>query len=105
MLFRSLGLQIFAKKPCNVLTSVVSPVDSKAFIKKALSEYGVSIAGGQEMLAGKIFRIAHMGYMDRFDVIMALSATEMVLSEMGHPIELGKGIAAAERVLLKRGAL
>lgn len=99
----ALGLEIFAKQPCNVLTSVVVPegIDGKKLIKRLRDDYGVSLAGGQIDLEGKIFRLAHMGYMDRFDVIVALSATEMMLKEMGAAIELGKGVAAAERVLQK----
>jgi aspartate aminotransferase-like enzyme len=101
---KALGLDIFAKQPCNVLTSVVVPagVDGKKIIKKMRDDYGVSIAGGQVQLMGKIFRLAHMGYMERFDVIIALSATEMILTELGYKLELGKGIAAAERVLLSK---
>ena len=100
----ALGLELFAKNPCNVLTSVVVPqgVDGKAMIKRLRDDYGVSIAGGQLELAGKIFRLAHMGYMDRFDVLIALSATEMILHQLGARIELGKGVAAAEKVMLSR---
>jgi serine---pyruvate transaminase len=101
---KALGLEIFAKNPCNVLTSVTVPagVDGKKIIKKMRDDYGVSIAGGQVDLVGKIFRLAHMGYMDRFDVIIALSATEMILQELGYAVELGKGVGAAQRILLKR---
>jgi len=99
---QALGLEIFAKNPCNVLTSVVVPagIDGKQLIKRLREDYGVSIAGGQVHLLGKIFRLAHMGYMERFDVIVALSAVEMMLHEMGSKVELGKGVAAAQRVFL-----
>ena len=101
---QALGLEIFAKDPCNVLTSVVVPagVDGKKLIKRLREDYGVSIAGGQVHLLGKIFRLAHMGYMERFDVIVALSAVEMMLHEMGAKIELGKGVAAAQKVFLTK---
>ena len=99
---RALGLTIFADPPCNVLTSLRVPqgVDGKKLIQRLREEYGVSIAGGQGDLAGKIIRLAHMGYMDRFDVLVGLSALEMMLQDMGAAIELGKGVAAAERVLI-----
>lgn len=101
---QALGLEIFAKQPCNVLTSVNVPqgVDGKKLIKKMREDYGVSIAGGQVHLTGKIFRLAHMGYMGRFDVIIALSATEMMLHELGYRVEFGKGVAAAENILVKQ---
>jgi aspartate aminotransferase-like enzyme len=97
----AMNLELFAKDPCNVLTSVVVPegIDGKKLVKRLREDYGVSVAGGQAHLLGKIFRLAHMGYMERFDVIIALSAVEMMLHDMGRPIELGKGVAAAERIL------
>jgi aspartate aminotransferase-like enzyme len=100
----ALGLELFAKQPCNVLTSIKVPdgIDGKKIIKRMRDEYGVSVAGGQGPLVGKIFRLAHMGYMERFDVIIALSATEMLLTEMGLKFPLGAGVAAAEKVLIKR---
>jgi len=99
----AMNLEIFAKDPCNVLTSVVVPegIDGKKLVKRLREDYGVSVAGGQAHLVGKIFRLAHMGYMERFDVIIALSAVEMMLHDMGRPIELGKGVAAAERILMR----
>ena len=100
---KAMGLTIFAKTPCNVLTSIDVPagVDGKKIVKRMREEYGVSIAGGQVQLEGKIVRLAHMGYMDRFDVIVGLSALEMMLHDMGFKLELGKGVAAAQRLLLK----
>src|SRR4029077_15852113 len=99
---KALGLKLFAQVPCNVLTSIVAPagIDGKAIVKRLREEYGVSIAGGQADLVGKIIRLAHMGYMERFDVIVGISALEMMLQELGYKLELGKGVAAAERVFL-----
>jgi aspartate aminotransferase-like enzyme len=99
---KAMGLTIFAQTPCNVLTSINVPsgVDGKKLVKRMREEYGVSIAGGQVDLEGKIIRLAHMGYMDRFDVIVGLTALEMMLKDMGWSIELGKGVSAAERILI-----
>ena len=63
-------------------------------------KYGVTVAGGQGDLAGKIIRIAHMGYMDAFDTITVISALEMALNDMGHKVTLGAGVAAAQKVLM-----
>ena len=99
---KALGFNLFAKVPCNVLTSVALPatLNGKTIVKRMREEYGVSIAGGQGDLDGKIIRLGHMGYMDRFDVIIGLSAFEMMLKDMGHPVELGKGVAAAQHLLV-----
>ncbi len=100
----ALGLKMFAETPCDVVTSVKVPegVDGAALVKRMRDEYGVGIAGGQADYKGKIFRIAHMGYMYEFDIIIAISALEMMLNEMGHKVELGKGVAAVEKELLKK---
>lgn len=100
---KALGLELFAQFPCEVVTSVKVPegIDGKIIVKKMRDEYGINIAGGQQILTGKIFRIAHMGYMDRFDVIIALSALEMVLTKLGYKVELGASIKSAEKVFLQ----
>jgi serine---pyruvate transaminase len=94
----ALGLQLFSEKPSDVVTAVKVPdgIEGGKIVKKLREEYGVSIAGGQLELKGKIFRLAHMGYMERFDMIIGLSAVEMILKKLGHPIQLGKGVAAVE---------
>ncbi|MFH1709871.1 MAG: hypothetical protein ABH860_02220 [bacterium] len=57
------------------------------------------LAGGQEDLKGKIFRIGHLGYADKMDVITAFSALEIVSSQMGAKIKMGDAVAAAEEML------
>ena len=54
--------------------------------------HGVTIAGGQGELKDAIFRIGHIGWYDEFDIATALSAVELVLGELGAPIE--RGVAA-----------
>lgn len=99
---QALGLEIFAKVPCNVLTSVRVPagINGKHIVKRMREEYGISIAGGQGDLDGKIVRLAHMGYMEKFDTIVALAGLEMMLRTLGAPVTLGRGVAAAQEVLL-----
>lgn len=100
---KAMGLELFAPDaPSNAVTPVKAPagIDCGLFIKKLKSKYDVTIIGGQEHVKGKIFRIAHLGYMDVFDIIIAISALEMVLVEMGYKHELGKGVGAAQKVLM-----
>lgn len=100
---KALGFPLFSSRPCTVLTSAKLPegFDGNQLIKKMLSDQGVSIAGGQDHLKGKIFRLAHMGYMDSFDMIIGLTALENTLKNMGYKIpEPGKAVKAAEAALV-----
>ena len=100
---KALGFPLFSSRPCAVLTSAKLPegFDGNLLIKKMLSDQGVSIAGGQDHMKGKIFRLAHMGYMDSFDMIIGLTALEATLKDMGYKIpEPGKAVKAAEAALV-----
>lgn len=102
---KAAGLEIFAKgTPSDAVTAINAPagVDGQAIYKNLRVQYGITAAGGQDHLKGKIFRISHMGYLDRFDVILALAATEMVLKGLGHPVTLGKGVAKAQELLMAK---
>ncbi len=98
---KGLGLELLTEKPSSVLTAVKVPegVDGNELVKSLRDKYGISFAGGQSSLKGKIFRLAHLGYIDRFDLILAISALEKVLLELDYKFELGSGIKAAEKVL------
>ena len=74
--------------------------DAEEFRKILKNEFAISIAGGQQHLTGKIFRIGHMGYCSPADQLQIISAIEIALKKIGKDIELGKGTAAAQRVYL-----
>jgi aspartate aminotransferase-like enzyme len=100
----ALGLKLFPKEsPSNALTAIEAPsgVDGQAIYKDLRQKYGITGAGGQDKLKGKIFRIAHLGYTDTFDVITAIAGIEMVLKGLGHPVKLGTGVGAAQEILMK----
>lgn len=100
---KALGLKLLAEDyPSNAATGCFLPenIDGKAFVKYLRDKCGVSLAGGQDHLAGKILRISHLGYHDAFDTITAISAIEMGLKKFGAEVELGKGVAAAQAVLM-----
>lgn len=78
--------------------------DAEVFRKVIEKEFRLTIAGGQERLKGKIFRIGHMGYCSPADVLQTLGMIEIGLMKAGKIIELGKGIAAAQRIYLEKGA-
>ena len=99
---QELGLELFAEHPGAACTAVKAPagIDGGAVVK-GLRKRGITIAGGQGSMRGKIFRIAHMGYVDSFDILTALGALELVLADLGHPVTFGHAIRAAEQVLQK----
>ncbi len=101
----AIGLKPLApESPANSATGVYVPegVDGAKLVKDLRENYGVTFAGGQDHLKGKIVRVAHLGYFDSFDMVVAMSAIEMGLSKHGHRLEMGKGVAAAEAVLNQR---
>jgi len=101
---KALGLKLLAPDaPSFATTGVYVPegVDGGKLVKYMRDTLGVTMAGGQDHLKGKIFRIAHLGYIDTFDMIIAVSAIEMALSKHGHKVEFGKGVAAAQKILLE----
>ena len=98
---KSLGLELLAPgSPSDTVTAVKVPegVDGLALVKILREKHGITIAGGQASLKGKIFRIAHLGYITEFDLITGISGLEMVLGELGYRFKLGAGVVAAEEV-------
>lgn len=103
MAVQALGLELYPREsPSNSVTAVMTPpgIDGQIVYKNLREKYGITAAGGQDRAKGKIFRIAHLGYADRFDVITAIAGIEMVLKGMGHPVKLGTGVAVAQELLL-----
>jgi aspartate aminotransferase-like enzyme len=99
---QALGLELLApESPSEAVTAIKSPpgADAQSITRHLWERYGVRVAGGQAQLKGKIFRIAHMGFMNTFDVVIAVAALEMTLRDLGLPVKLGEGVAAAEEVL------
>jgi aspartate aminotransferase-like enzyme len=104
---KALDLELFGPEDeaANVVTAIKLPesIDGAKVPKTMRDKYGVTIAGGQNQLKGKIARIAHTGYFGPFDILTTLAALEMTLSELGHAVELGAGVGAAQGVFLEAG--
>jgi aspartate aminotransferase-like enzyme len=104
---KALELELFGPEDenANVVTAFKTPegIDGAKVPKTMRDKYGITIAGGQNQLKGKIARIAHCGYYGAFDTITTVSALEMTLRELGADVELGTGVAAAQRVFLEAG--
>ncbi len=100
---QALGCALFSERPTPAATAATPPagIEASAIVKTLRTEHGITIAGGQDRLKGKIFRISHMGYVDGTDVIAVLGALERTLARLGAPVRLGEGVRAAQEILLK----
>ncbi|HEX4136243.1 MAG TPA: alanine--glyoxylate aminotransferase family protein [Bryobacteraceae bacterium] len=97
---KEMGLELFAKRPGSSVTAVKAPagMDSKVIVKGFKERFGAIIANGQGSMQGQIFRMAHLGYFDFADMFGIIAGLELILRANGHNVELGKGVAAVQRV-------
>ena len=101
---KAMGLKLLAPdNPSPAATGIYLPVgiDADAVLEYLRDKMNVILAEGQDKLKGKAIRIAHIGYMGAFDVITAIAALEMALRKFGAEIPFGKGVAAAQKVLME----
>jgi len=102
---KALGLELLPPEAAAspVVTAVRSPggTDADALRKVLADRFGIYFAGGQGELKGRIFRIAHMGYVDEADILCAVATLEVALATLGFDVALGSGTAAAQRVFLE----
>lgn len=99
---RAIGLDLLAPDaPSPACTAVRVPdgVDGQALRKALRDQFGYTVADGQGSLKGKIFRIAHLGYFDRFDTIACIAAVEMALASVGYVHKVGEGTRTATELL------
>ena len=102
----ALGLELFGDpdERANVVTAIELPGDvDGAKVPGALRKLGITANGGQNQLKGRILRIAHCGYFGAFDILTSLSGLEIALSQLGHEVEHGAGVGAAQRVFGEAG--
>ncbi|MGE5305544.1 MAG: pyridoxal-phosphate-dependent aminotransferase family protein [Alphaproteobacteria bacterium] len=100
----ALGLRLLAPDdPSPAVTGVFLPqgIDADRVLEYLRDRMNVVFAEGQDQLKGKVIRIAHVGYMGAFDVITAIAALEMALRKFGAEIPFGRGVAAAQEILME----
>ncbi|MBI5725413.1 MAG: alanine--glyoxylate aminotransferase family protein [Planctomycetes bacterium] len=97
------GMAVFSKQPSDSVTGIMYPegVEDKKFRNKIMRDkWGSSVAGGQDWLEGKMFRVSHMGYVDPIDTLGLVAAIEYAMVECGvKGIEIGKGLAVAAKII------
>jgi len=97
------GLDLCAQSPelySDTVTAIMVPKgkDSNLITQHAYNAYGVSFGGGLGEMAGKLFRIGHLGAMTDVMALSGIATAEMVMVDLGYDIVLGSGVAAAQRV-------
>jgi aspartate aminotransferase-like enzyme len=99
----AMGLRLVspdAPSPATTGAYVPESVDGGKLVAYLRDKMGVTFAGGQDQLKGRIVRLAHLGFAGAFDVVVGIAALEMALKHFGHKIDLGRGVAAAQQVLM-----
>ncbi len=97
------GLELCAQHPelySDTVTAIMVPQgkDSNLITQHAYKAYGVSFGGGLGEMAGKLFRIGHLGAMTDVMALSGIATAEMVMKDLGYSIVLGSGVAAAQGV-------
>ena len=103
----ALGLTNFAvSSPSNALTAINAPagIESTKVVKEMRSRFGAILTDGQGSMKGHMFRIAHLGYYDFLDLVAILGGLEIALQKVGHKVELGSGVRAAQSVYLRHSS-
>jgi serine---pyruvate transaminase len=103
---KAMGLELFSpdNDSAAVVTAVHAPegVDSGELVLALRDRHGITLAPGQGVLKGRVFRIGHIGYYDVFDITTALGAIELVLADMGADIERGVAVTRALEAYTER---
>jgi aspartate aminotransferase-like enzyme len=101
----AMGLDLYAPEGHGspAITAVApTTVDAEKIRSVMKKKFDIVLAGGQDDLKGKIFRIGHLGFVCDRDILTALAALEATIVELGHTsFTPGAGVAAAAGVLMK----
>ena len=94
------GLKLCAKEAkwhSDTVSAIVLPegFDSAAMLKLAYTKYNLSLGAGLNKVAGKVFRIGHLGDLNELMCLSAIAGSEMVMRDIGVPVEAGSGVGAA----------
>jgi aspartate aminotransferase-like enzyme len=104
----ALGLELYGDpdERSTVVTAIELPGDvDGAKVPGTLRRLGITANGGQDALKGRILRIAHCGYFGAFDILTSISGLEIALHQLGHEVDHGAGVGAAQRVFAEAGVL
>ncbi len=96
---KAMGLELFSpdEERSAVVTAILTPeeADARELVLALRDRFGITVAGGHGELAPRLFRVGHIGWFDVFDIATALAAVELVLGDLGAPIERGAAVTRA----------
>ena len=98
---KAMGLELIGPKLANCVTGVKAPdgIDASKIVDIMREKYNIFIVPSWGALKTDLFRIGNFGYLNELDIIKVLSALEMVLLELGYPIELSVGVKSAMKMI------
>ncbi len=104
--FKEMGLKFLVEDErfaSRAVTAVYLPEEVKwsGFQKLLDEKYNVLVAGGQDELKGKIFRVGTIGYLSDLDILSGIAAVEMALFESGYEFKLGSGVSKAQKIIIE----
>lgn len=97
------GLELCARRPelySDTVSAILVPegFDANKIVSRALETYDMAFGTGLGQVAGKVFRIGHLGSLTDAMALSGLAVAEMVMADEGLPIQLGSGVAAAQEI-------
>ena len=96
---KAIGCKLLASDDCAspAVTAIFPPdgIDAEKVRSEIRGRFGVELAPGQGDMKGKLFRIGHLGYVDKLELVATIGALELLFSQMGAKIDIGKGVKAA----------
>jgi alanine-glyoxylate transaminase / serine-glyoxylate transaminase / serine-pyruvate transaminase len=98
---RAWGLKLCAKEPkwhSDTVTAIMVPhgFNGADVIDRAYRRYNLALGAGLSQVAGKLFRIGHLGDLNELMLLGAIAGAEMAMRDVGIEVELGSGVAAAQ---------
>jgi alanine-glyoxylate transaminase/serine-glyoxylate transaminase/serine-pyruvate transaminase len=98
---RAWGLKTCAKEPkwySDTVTAIMVPhgFSGADVIDRAYRRYNLALGAGLSQMAGKLFRIGHLGDLNELMLLGAIAGAEMAMNDVGIEVELGSGVAAAQ---------
>jgi aspartate aminotransferase-like enzyme len=96
---KAIGCKLLAVDSCAspAVTAIFPPdgVDAEKVRSEIRDQFGVELAPGQGDMKGKLFRIGHLGYVDKLEIVATIGALELLFNRLGAKVEIGKGVKAA----------